>query len=80
MKKDLNDKIVIITGASSGIGLETALEFAKKGAKMALAARRADKVEAAAEILQIYVDTLSPNPHVSSGNVDYINQFRNSRI
>jgi short-subunit dehydrogenase len=36
----LNDKIVIITGASSGIGKSLALEFAKRGANLVLAARQ----------------------------------------
>ena len=39
---DIQDKVVIITGASSGIGLATARLFAQKGAKVALAARSAD--------------------------------------
>jgi short-subunit dehydrogenase len=36
----LNDKIVIITGASSGIGKSLATEFAKRGANLILAARQ----------------------------------------
>jgi short-subunit dehydrogenase len=36
----LNDKIVIITGASSGIGKSLATEFAKHGANLVLAARQ----------------------------------------
>ncbi len=36
----LNDKIVIITGASSGIGKSLAIEFAKRGANLVLAARQ----------------------------------------
>lgn len=36
----LNDKIVIITGASSGIGKSLAIEFAKRGAQLVLAARQ----------------------------------------
>ena len=35
----LNDKIVIITGASSGIGKSLATEFAKRGANLILGAR-----------------------------------------
>lgn len=40
----LNNKVVIITGASSGIGMALAFEFAKIGAKVSLAARRLDKL------------------------------------
>ncbi len=41
----LKDKIVVITGASSGIGKAAAIEFAKKGAKLAIIARRKEKLE-----------------------------------
>jgi NAD(P)-dependent dehydrogenase (short-subunit alcohol dehydrogenase family) len=37
---DLKDKIAIITGATSGIGLDTAVLFAEHGAKLVLAGRR----------------------------------------
>ncbi len=42
---DIQGKVAIITGASSGIGLATARSFAEKGAKVALAARSEDKLE-----------------------------------
>lgn len=35
--KDLKDKVVVITGAASGIGLEMARAFSREGAKLALA-------------------------------------------
>lgn len=38
------DKVVIVTGASSGIGRATALEFARHGSKVVLAARSADRL------------------------------------
>lgn len=41
----LNGKIAIITGASSGIGHATALALSKAGAKVAIGARRTDRLE-----------------------------------
>ena len=42
---DFKNKVVLITGASSGIGKETAIQFAKLGANIVLAARRKEKLE-----------------------------------
>jgi 3-hydroxy acid dehydrogenase / malonic semialdehyde reductase len=46
---NLTGKIVFITGASSGIGEHTAYAFAAEGARLLLAARRKDKVDAVAQ-------------------------------
>ena len=40
----IKDKVVIVTGASSGIGYATALTLSKSGAKVAIGARRTDKL------------------------------------
>ena len=42
---DLNGKVILVTGASSGLGEATVRKLAACGAKVALAARRADKCE-----------------------------------
>ena len=49
---DLKDKVAVVTGASQGIGRDTALLLARQGAKVALAARRADKLAALAKEIQ----------------------------
>ena len=46
---NVKDKVVVITGASSGIGRAAALAFAKKNAKVVLAARRLERLNALKE-------------------------------
>ena len=43
--KELKDLVVVITGASSGVGKAMALEFASYGSKLVLAARRREALD-----------------------------------
>ena len=47
-----DDGVVVITGASSGIGEEFAREFSRRGYRLVLVARRADRLQALAEDLR----------------------------
>src|SRR5438876_6899332 len=49
MSSELSNQVVAVTGASSGIGEATARAGARAGATVALAARRAERIEALAE-------------------------------
>src|SRR5271170_1658881 len=44
-----SDKVVVVTGASAGIGAELAKQLAAKGAKVVLAARRKEELDAVAK-------------------------------
>ena len=43
---NITDKVVVITGASSGIGESTAKLLAERGAKVVLGARRSNRIDA----------------------------------
>ncbi|MFP7833619.1 SDR family oxidoreductase [Marisediminicola sp. LYQ134] len=50
--KSLQGRIIAITGASSGIGEQTAIELARRGAAVVLAARRTDRIDAVAATIR----------------------------
>ena len=52
MAVNLKDKVVLITGASSGFGEDAARLFAEEGCKVVLAARRLERLQALAEEIQ----------------------------
>ena len=65
----MKDKVVIVTGASSGIGLATVKNLAGKGAKVVLAARSLEKIQAVAEELkQTGKDALAVQADVTDEN------------
>lgn len=53
MREMKDKKVVLVTGASSGIGRATALRFASEGTRVALVARRADKLAEVAKEIEI---------------------------
>ncbi|MGO4570684.1 SDR family oxidoreductase [Microvirga sp. 2TAF3] len=53
MTQGIQDKVVVITGASSGLGEATARRLAQDGAKLVLGARRLDRLRTIAEELSL---------------------------
>ena len=58
MLQDMDGKVVIITGASSGIGAETARQLARLGCRLTLAARSEDRLVELADELDTEVVTI----------------------
>ena len=52
---NLNGKVFIVTGANSGIGYESSLALAEKGATVVMACRNADKAQQAMEKIKVAV-------------------------
>jgi NADP-dependent 3-hydroxy acid dehydrogenase YdfG len=58
MTEGVKDKVVVITGASSGLGEAAAKLLAKQGAKLVLGARRLDRLQALAKGLSLAPDAV----------------------
>ena len=88
MTRDLQNKVIVITGASSGIGAATAIECAKRRMKVVLSARREDKLQniaakvtdAGGEPLVVACDVANPDDiqqlmqkaHNTFGRIDIV--------
>jgi len=76
---DYQNKIIVITGASSGIGEATAIEFAKKGANIVLVARQKEKLlDVEKKLSKFNISTLVIPCDVSKKSD--VEQMRNSVI
>src|ERR1700722_17629118 len=62
----LSKKVIIVTGASHGIGLALAKELSSLGAYVVLAARSADKIEALSKDLRNSLDIVTDMTDPSS--------------
>ena len=69
MTDNIKDKIVVITGASSGLGEAAARLLAKEGAKLVLGARRLDRLEALAAELSLGKDAVFSTDVTDVGQV-----------
>ncbi len=69
----LNDKIVLVTGASSGIGAACARTCAKNGAKLILNARGAERLEALAAELK---ETIAASSFILPFDARNLNQVK----
>ncbi len=74
MQTDLKNKTVLITGASAGIGEACAVSFAQAGAKLILAARRAERLIDLAKSLEEQYSTQSHIMVLDVRNPELVNQ------
>ncbi|MFM5905306.1 MAG: SDR family NAD(P)-dependent oxidoreductase, partial [Micrococcales bacterium] len=81
---EYSGKTALITGASSGIGLDYAKEFARRGSDLVLVARRVDLLDkAAAELTQTYkikATTIALDLSVPGAADKLIDELRSKQI
>jgi len=69
MSQNIRDKVVVITGASSGLGEAAARLLTKEGAKLVLGARRLDRLKALAGELSLGKDAILSTDVTDVGQV-----------
>ena len=69
MAENIRDKVVVITGASSGLGEAAARLLAREGAKLVLGARRLDRLQALAGDLSLGEDAILQTDVTDVGQV-----------
>jgi NADP-dependent 3-hydroxy acid dehydrogenase YdfG len=69
MAQGVKDKVVVITGASSGLGEGAARRLAQSGAKLVLGARRLDRLQALAKTLSLGEDAVARTDVTQYGEV-----------
>ncbi|MEA2492129.1 MAG: hypothetical protein QOJ29_40 [Thermoleophilaceae bacterium] len=62
LTNSISGKVVVITGASSGIGRHTAIKVGEAGAKVILVARTPEKLDEVAEIIREHGGEAHPHP------------------
>ena len=73
---DLKGKIIVVTGGNSGLGYESVLAFAMKGAEVVMASRSAEKGEAArTEILKAVPDGKIKVMQLDLGDLESVRSF-----
>ncbi|HYZ20909.1 MAG TPA: SDR family NAD(P)-dependent oxidoreductase, partial [Rhodopila sp.] len=76
MAPNLNGKTAIVTGATSGLGFETALGLARDGAAVIIAARNPGKARQTMAVIQREVPGSTVRfEHLELGSLDSVQQF-----
>lgn len=73
---DLTGKVIVVTGANSGLGLESSKTFAQKGATVVMTARNMTKGEKAkADILNMHPNATLDLMKLDVGNLTSVREF-----